>query len=77
MSTLQKRLSDLEERKAFHRFLEYEREFKGRSERELNFFAVHGFFPENGGEEPIPMCEFTMGGIRTIITTERGADDVG
>ena len=75
MSTLQRRLSDLEERKSFREFLEGRRAFDGRSEPELDFFAVHGFFPENAGEEPIPVREFTVRGIRTVITAERVPSD--
>ena len=71
MRTLHKRLCDLEERKAFQDFVELSRQSKSRSELELLFFIVHGFFPENAGKELSPTHDFTVGGIRTVVTTER------
>jgi hypothetical protein len=71
MRTLRKRLDDLEERKAFREFIEDKRQFKGRSQDELRFFSAHGYFPEAAGEELPDRQEFTVGGIRTTINTER------
>ena len=71
MRTLHKRLCDLEERKAFQDFVELSRQSKSRSDLELLFFVVHGFFPENAGKELPPAKDFTVGGIRTVVTTER------
>ena len=64
MSTLRKRLDTLEERKAYREFLDGRRQFDGRTREELEFFALHGYFPETlGGELPLRQ-EFTVCGIR-------------
>jgi hypothetical protein len=71
MSTIRRRLTDIEERKAFRDWQEVQRQFEGRSQDELQFFAVYGYFPE-GMEGQIPQRqEFAVAGIRTIITAER------
>jgi hypothetical protein len=64
-----RRLDKLEERKAFEEFLESKAEFDGRSEDELDFFALHGNWPENATILP-PKRECVMNGIRTIVITE-------
>src|SRR5450755_2767628 len=47
MSTLRRRLADIEEQKAFRDWQEREQLFKGRSRDELMFFSVYGYFPES------------------------------
>jgi hypothetical protein len=44
--TLRKRLESVEERKAFRDYIETKRVFEERSADELEFFALHGYFPE-------------------------------
>jgi hypothetical protein len=68
MSTLRKRLADIEEQ-AFRDWQEGERQSDGRSEDELDFFALHGNWPENATILP-PKRECVMNGIRTIVITE-------
>ena len=36
---------------------------------------MYGFFPENAGEKLPPAREFTVAGIRTIITAEKARKD--
>ncbi len=75
MSTLRRRLADIEEQKAFRDWQESEREFKGRPHDELKFFATHGYFPEESLEAQLPQRqEFTVGAIRTVITAEWAGD---
>jgi hypothetical protein len=69
MSTLRKRLADIEERQAFCDWQEGGRQFDGRSEDELDFFALHGSWPENATSLP-PKREHVTKGIRTIVITE-------
>ena len=71
MSTLGRRLETLEERKAFREFLDGRRQYQGRPKEELEFLAVHGYWPETCSSELPPRWEFTVCGIRTIVTTER------
>ena len=71
MNTFRRRLTDIEERKAFRECVEAERMFEGRSQDELIFFAVYGYFPEAAAGEVPQSQEFTIGGIRTIITPEK------
>ena len=47
MSTILRRVTDIEERKAFRNYTESQRKFEGRSPDELGFFAVYGYFPES------------------------------
>ena len=75
MSVFQKRLYDLEERKAFREFTERDRELKGRTGPELTFFAVHGYLPESAGDILPHRLEFTVRGIKTIVITERADED--
>ena len=44
MSTLRRRLADIEERSAVRNYAEMRREFEGRSQDELQFFALYGYF---------------------------------
>jgi hypothetical protein len=76
MSNLRKRLVDVEEQKAFRDWQVSEREFKSRSQDELRFFIVYGYFPESlEGQTPPPLREeFTVFGVRVVITTERVGD---
>ena len=71
MSTLRKRMDDIEDRKAFREFVENQRQLNRRSRDELLFLAVHGYFAENAGDELPQRQDFTVGGIRTVVTTER------
>lgn len=70
MSAIRKRLDDIEHRKAFREFTDAQRQFDGRSKDELRFFSIHGYFPENAGDELPARQEFTVGGIRTMVTSE-------
>jgi hypothetical protein len=70
MSTLRKRLESVEERVEFQRHMDLERQFKGRSHLEMSFFSVHGYWPENAGDELPLGAEFTVRGIKTIVTTQ-------
>ena len=69
MSTLRKRLDSVEEQRALQLDREIERQFKGRSEDEQSFFCLHGYWPETATELP-PRIEFTVRGIKTIVTTQ-------
>jgi hypothetical protein len=71
MSALRKRLEDVEARRAFYDYCETQRQFKGRTRDELQFFSVHGYFPDAPGAGVPTQYEFTVGGIRTVVTTER------
>lgn len=70
MSTIRKRLSEVEDRRAFKEFKAGRRQFRGRTKEELEFLAIHGYFPEAAGVELPKTRDFTAGGIRTIVTTE-------
>jgi hypothetical protein len=70
MRMLARRLDKLEERKAFQEFLESQAQVDGRSEDELKFFALHGYWPENQGSELPPNQEYVVYGIRTTIVNE-------
>ena len=71
MSTLRSRLADIEERKAFRDWMESQREFEGRSQDELQFFGVYGYFPDSLEGELPEREEFTIAGFRIVITAER------
>jgi hypothetical protein len=72
MSTLRRRLTSIEEQRAFREWQDGLRQFEGRSPDELLFLSAHGYFPETlEGQELPRRQEFTVGGIRTIITAER------
>jgi hypothetical protein len=71
MSTLRRRLADIEEREVVRDYIESRRQFEGRSVDELQFFAVYGCFPDALEGELPRRQEYTVGGIRTIITAER------
>ena len=75
MTTIRKRLESVEERKAFRDYIESNRVFEGRSADELEFFAIHGYFPKAGGGKLPQRCEYLVAGIRTVVTTEW--DDAG
>ena len=71
MNTFRKRLMKVEERKALRDYIEVQRELEGRSQGELQFYAIYGYFPEAAkGEIPLRQ-EFTVAGIRTVITAEK------
>ena len=69
MTKLGKRLDRREDRKVFEEFLKSRAEFDGRSEDELDFFALHGNWPENATSLP-PKRQCVMNGIRTIVISE-------
>ena len=52
MSTLRKRLDTVEDRIALQQHRELQRQFKGRSLEEQEFFCAHGYWPENASELP-------------------------
>jgi hypothetical protein len=70
MSTISRRVTDIEERQAVRKYAEMRREFEGRSQADLTFLDVHGFWPENTGEALPPRQTFTVRGIKTIVITE-------
>ena len=70
MSTLRKRLDSVEAWAALQQHRELQRQFKGRSEDEQSFFCIHGFWPESVGDTLPPRLEFTVRGIKTIVTTQ-------
>ena len=70
MSTLRKRLADIEEWRAFRDWQESQRQFDGRSEDEMQFFVLHGYWPENAGSGLPPNREYVVFGIRTTIVNE-------
>ena len=69
MSTLRKRLESVEDRIVLLQHREFVRQTEGRSNDEMMFFIVHGYWPEAATELP-DRIEFTLRGIKTIITTE-------
>ena len=71
MSTLRKRLADIEELQAFRDWQESERQFDGRSDDELLFFGVYGYFPDSLEDELPERQEFTVAGVRIVISVER------
>ena len=76
MTTIRKRLESVEERKAFRDYIETKRVFEKRSADELEFFAIHGYFPEAGGGVALPQRrEYVFAGMRTFVTTEWVAGD--
>ena len=71
MSTLRGRLANIEEQQAFCKWQEDQREFGGRSHDELQFFALYGYFPDSLEGELPKRQEFTLAGMRIVITAER------
>jgi hypothetical protein len=45
-------------------------QFEGRSQDELGFFVLHGFWPESAGSELPPNREYVLYGIRTTVINE-------
>jgi len=70
VNTLRKRLDIVEERILFQQHMDLARAFEGRSLEEQAFFCIHGYWPENVGDDLPHRIEFTVRGIRTIVTTE-------
>ena len=70
MSTLRKRLDSIEERIEFKHWAQLARQAQGRSELEMQFFCVHGYWPESADGELPPGMEFTLRGIKTIVITQ-------
>src|SRR5208337_2465208 len=50
---------------------ELQRRFRGRSHDERSFFIVHGYWPENACDMLPLRVEFTVRGIKTIVSTQR------
>ena len=71
MNTFRRRLTDIEERRAFRECVEAQQMFERRSQDELIFFAVYGCFPEALSGAVPQRQEFIVAGIRTVITAER------
>ena len=71
MSNFRKRMGNVEEKKAVRDYTESQRLIEGRSQDELHFLAAHGYFPESLEGQIPERQEFTVGGIRTVITAER------
>lgn len=71
MSTLKKRVEQVEERTAFEDFKQTQREFEGRPREELEFFAVYGYWPDSLSEDLPERREFTVNRVRIVITAER------
>ncbi len=70
MSTIRRRLKDVEDRQAFRDWQDTLREFESRSTGELEFFAMYGYFPDSLGGELPERQELTVAGIRIITTAE-------
>jgi len=49
--------------------------FQGRSKEEQDFFCIHGYWPENAGDEIPAKIEFTVRGITTIVITQWADED--
>ena len=49
--------------------------FQGRSKEEQDFFCIHGYWPENAGDEIPAKIEFTVRGIKTIVITQWADED--
>jgi hypothetical protein len=71
VSTVSRRLKNLEDRIALQKHRELERQLEGRSEDEQSFFIIHGYWPENAGDILPHRLEFTVRGIKTIVITQR------
>ena len=71
MSTLRRRLADIQEQHAFRRWQEDQRVFEGRSQGDLQFFALYGYFPDSLEGELPQRQETTVAGMRIVITAER------
>ena len=70
MSTLSKRLQSIEDRIELQRYRDLHRQTKDRSDQEMRFFIVHGYWPENAGSGLPPNREYVVFGIRTTIVNE-------
>lgn len=75
MSTVRKRLDSLEERRELQQARQFRLMIQGRSELEMQFFCVHGYWPESAGDELPPAMEFTVRGIKTIVITKWEGED--
>ena len=75
MSTMRKRLESVEDRVVLQQHRELQRQFQGRSEDEQSFFCIHGFWPENVGDTLPSRMEFTVRGIKTIVTAQWEDED--
>ena len=72
MSNLRKRLKGVEKWADFRLHLALVRQAEGRTPAEQSFFCIHGYWPESLGDELPPGTEFTVRGIKTIVTTQVG-----
>jgi len=69
--SLDKRILTDERERRLQKFESVSRQFDERSEDDLAFFAIHGYFPELARlSEPI-VKTFTTRGLRTTIRLER------
>ncbi len=69
--TLAKRILTVERERRLQKFETASPEFQNRSEGDLGFFAIHGFFPECATvSEPIVQTFITRG-LKTTIRLER------
>ena len=70
MSTMRKRLDSIQERVEIQQHRAVMRQAKGRSDDELLFFCIHGYWPESAGDALPLRTEFTVRGIKTTVTTQ-------
>jgi hypothetical protein len=71
MMSLDRRILTVERERQLQKFENASREFQERSEDDLAFFAIHGYFPELARvSEPI-VKTFTTRGLKTTIRLER------
>ena len=70
MST-KKRLDNLEQQAEDRLYRHWKYASRGRSVDEMQFLAVHGYSPECLGKDLPSPHEFTVKGIRTVVTVER------
>jgi hypothetical protein len=75
MSTMRRRLESVEDRIVLQQHRELQRQFQGRSGDEQSFFCIHGYWPENAGDEIPAKIEFTVRGIKTIVITQWADED--
>ena len=75
MSILRKRLQSVEDQIALRQHRDLLRQFEGRSIDEQSFFCLHGFWPENVGDILPHRLEFTVRGIKTIVTMQWENED--
>lgn len=75
MRTLKNRVDSLEERIKSEQRRHFEHQLKSRPEQEVLFFCIYGFWPESVGDELPPGMEFTVRGIKLIVTARWEGED--